>query len=56
LLDVVRQEMARRSLAMVANEAEIVVSSIGSEIVILGASALVLNRELGLFAWPEAVA
>ncbi len=53
LLDVVRQEMARRSLAIVANEAEIVGSSIGSDIVILGASALVLNRELGLFAWPE---
>jgi N-acetylglucosamine repressor len=56
LLDVVRQEMTRRSLAIVANEAEIVLSSIGSDIVILGASALVLNRELGLFAWPETVA
>jgi N-acetylglucosamine repressor len=55
LLDVVREEMARRSLAIVANEAEIVLSSSGSEIVILGASALVLNRELGLFAWPETV-
>ncbi len=55
LLDVVRQEMTRRSLAMVANETEIALSSIGSEIVILGASALVLNRELGLFAWPETV-
>lgn len=55
LLDVVRQEMARRSLAIVANEAEIVLSSIGSDIVILGASALVLNRELGLFAWPQTV-
>jgi N-acetylglucosamine repressor len=55
LLDVIRQEMTRRSLAIVANEAEIVLSSIGSEIVILGASALVLNRELGLFAWPETV-
>jgi len=52
LLEIVRQEMARRSLAIVANEAEVVLSSIGSDIVILGASALVLNRELGLFAWP----
>jgi len=47
--------MPRRSLAIVANEAEIVLSSIGSDIVILGASALVLNRELGLFAWSETV-
>jgi glucokinase-like ROK family protein len=55
LLDVIRREMTRRSLAIVANEAEIVLSSLGSNIVILGASALVLNRELGLFAWSETV-
>lgn len=55
LLDVIRQEMTRRSLTILANEAEIVLSSIGSDTVILGASALVLNRELGLFAWPEIV-
>ena len=54
LLDVMRREMARRSLAILAGEVEIVVSNTGSDIVILGASALVLNRELGLFAWPEA--
>jgi glucokinase-like ROK family protein len=52
LLEIVHQEMAARSLAIVANEAEVVLSSLGSDIVILGASALVLNRELGLFAWP----
>ncbi len=56
LLDVVQQEMIRHCLAIVATEAEVVLSSIGSDIVILGASALVLNRELGLFAWPETVA
>lgn len=54
LLNVVREEMARRSLAILADEAEIVVSGTGADIVILGASALVLNRELGLFARPEA--
>ncbi|MFN2225385.1 MAG: ROK family transcriptional regulator [Anaerolineae bacterium] len=56
LLEVVREEMARRSLAILADEVEIVVSGAGADIVILGASALVLNRELGLFAWPEAAA
>ena len=54
LLDVVQQEMGRRSLGILADEAEIVLSATGPDIVILGASALVLNRELGLFAWPEA--
>jgi len=54
LLDAVQQEMTKRSLAIVASETEIVLSSISSDIVILGASALVLNRELGLFAWPKA--
>jgi predicted NBD/HSP70 family sugar kinase len=52
-LDAIRQEMARRALAILANDAEIDLSSIDSDIVILGASALVLNRELGLFALPE---
>jgi N-acetylglucosamine repressor len=54
LLDAIRQEMVKRSLAVLANEAEIAVSSMDSDIVILGASALVLNRELGLFAPPQA--
>jgi len=53
LLDAIRQEMVTRSLAILANEAEVDLSSMGSDIVILGASALVLNRELGLFASPE---
>jgi len=56
LLDAIRQEMVKRSLAVLANETEIGLSSMDSEIVILGASALVLNRELGLFATPEAAA
>jgi len=50
LLDVVQQEMTRRSLAMLACETEVGMSSMGPDMVILGASALVLTHELGLFA------
>lgn len=50
LLDVIRQEVVRRSLAAVASEAEVEMSSMSPDIVILGASALVLTHKLGLFA------
>lgn len=50
LLDAVRDEMSRRSLGLVARETEIGLSTMGPDIVILGASALVLNYELGLLA------
>jgi glucokinase-like ROK family protein len=50
LLDVMRQEMLRRSLAPVARETQLGLSSMGPDMVILGASALVLTGELGLFA------
>jgi glucokinase-like ROK family protein len=50
LLDVMQQEMIRRSLAPVARETQLGLSSMGPDMVILGASALVLTRELGLFA------
>jgi N-acetylglucosamine repressor len=49
LLDVIREEVACRALAPVASETEIEMSTMGADIVILGASALVLIRELGLF-------
>jgi predicted NBD/HSP70 family sugar kinase len=49
LLDVIRQEVACRALAPVASETEIEMSKMGQGMVILGASALVLIRELGLF-------
>ena len=52
LLDVIQREMVRRSLSVIARETEMGLSNIGSDIVILGASALVLNRALGLFASP----
>jgi N-acetylglucosamine repressor len=50
LLEVVQREMTRRSLALLACETEVGMSSMGPEMVILGAAALVLTRELGLFA------
>jgi glucokinase-like ROK family protein len=50
LLDAIQQEMVQRSLSAVARETRLGVSSIGSDIVILGAAALVLTQELGLFA------
>jgi N-acetylglucosamine repressor len=53
LLDAIQREMVRRSLSVIARETEVGLSNIGSDIVILGASALVLNRALGLFASPE---
>ena len=50
LVDVIRREMVSRSLGVVARETEIGLSSMGPDIVILGASALILTRESGLFA------
>jgi len=49
-LEAARHEMARRSLALIAGDVEVEISRMGQDIVILGASALVLASELGLFA------
>ncbi len=49
-IDAIKQEMSERCLTTLADETEIGFSSIGEDIVILGASALVLTYELGLFA------
>ena len=54
LLDVVRDEMGRRLLALVASQTEVSMATMEPDIVIVGASALVLTRELGLsssLAW-----
>lgn len=54
LLDVIRDEMGRRLLALVASQTEVCMSTMEPDIVIVGASALVLTRELGLsspLAW-----
>jgi N-acetylglucosamine repressor len=50
LLDQVRATMLQRSLALVASETEVEISTMGPDMVILGASGLVLTQELGLFA------
>jgi N-acetylglucosamine repressor len=50
LLDEVRATMLQRSLALVASETEVEISTMGPDMVILGASGLVLTQELGLFA------
>jgi N-acetylglucosamine repressor len=48
LLRPIRQEVRQRSLAALASETRIEITSLGPDIVILGAAALLLNNELGL--------
>ena len=48
LLEPMRQVMKQRSLSMLAAETEIGLSSLGKDIVIQGATALLLSHELGL--------
>jgi len=50
LLDQIRATMVQRSLALVASETQVELSTMGPDMVILGASGLVLTQELGLFA------
>ncbi len=49
LLDVIQAELGDRSLEMIAREIQVDLSDMGSSMVVLGASALVLDHELGLF-------
>ncbi len=49
LLDAVQEEMMQRALPPLAQETEVGLASLGSEIVLVGASALLLTKELGLF-------
>jgi N-acetylglucosamine repressor len=49
LLDAIREEMIERSLSSLAQDTEVGIVSLGSDIVLLGASALLLPHELGLF-------
>lgn len=48
LIEPIKEEMKRRALNTLADETRIEVSKLGSEIVILGAGALLLANELGL--------
>jgi len=47
-LEQIRSEMRRRSLAALANDTQVDISSLSQDVVILGTSALLLTRELGL--------
>lgn len=49
LLDAIRQEITRRSLPLLAEKTEVGFASLGTDIVLLGASALLLSHELGVF-------
>jgi N-acetylglucosamine repressor len=48
LLNVIQEEVLRRSLTALARETEVVFSPLGSRITILGASAVLLQQVLGL--------
>lgn len=48
LIEPIKREINRRSLASLADEANVEVSALGADIVILGAAALLLSGELGL--------
>jgi glucokinase-like ROK family protein len=48
LLDPIRREVNRRSLTALADETNIQITSLGPDIVTLGAAALLLTHELGL--------
>ncbi len=48
LLDVIREELVRRMLPALAGETQLEFATLGSDIVLRGASALVLHHELGV--------
>jgi glucokinase-like ROK family protein len=48
LLDAVREEMLKRAFLPLADNSQVDVVSLGSDIVLLGASALLLSNELGI--------
>jgi predicted NBD/HSP70 family sugar kinase len=50
LIDAIQEKMCTGSLPSLAQNTEVGVVSLGADIVLLGASALVLPHELGLFA------
>jgi glucokinase len=48
LLEPIKQEIQRRSLPGLADETTVEITTLGADIVILGAAALLLNDEIGL--------
>lgn len=48
LTDPIRQQVSRGALPVLASETHIEVSTLGTDVVLLGAAALILSRELGI--------
>jgi predicted NBD/HSP70 family sugar kinase len=55
LLDAIRGEMSKRCLPTLAQDTDIGFVTLSSNIVLLGASALLMSNELGLFAPTQAL-
>ncbi len=53
LLDTIQDELSRRSLAVLVQVSEVDFVSLGGDIVMLGAAALLLHHELGLFPFGQ---
>jgi N-acetylglucosamine repressor len=48
LADPIRQQVSRGALPVLAQETQIEISALGTDVVLLGAAALILSRELGI--------
>jgi len=48
LTDPIREQVSRGALPALASETQIEVSTLGTDVVLLGAAALILSRELGI--------
>jgi len=53
LLDVIREEVSKRTLAALAEKTHVDFASLGNDIIIRGAAAMLLTQELGVFQLPE---
>jgi predicted NBD/HSP70 family sugar kinase len=53
LLDAIQAELTRRSLAALSQASEVDFVSLGGDIVLLGAVALLMHHELGLFPFSR---
>jgi len=53
LLDVIREELSKRTLAALAEKTHVDFAGLGDDIVIRGAAAMLLTQELGVFQLPE---
>ena len=53
LLDVIREEVSRRTLAALAEKTHVDFAGLGNDIIIRGAAAMLLTQELGVFQLPD---